>query len=736
MKAFHHVGIPALLLFLAVFALFAHSINYALSGVDDEDYIESNPVILDGFTGTNLRAIFGSVRQAMYAPLLWISYLLDAELFGASATSPGGFHFTNVLLHTLNAVLLYILFLTFCRKPWRAFFFAALWAMHPLRVESVAWIASRKDLLSGFFGLLSLGAYLRACGYLRPTRAEDTPPLPDPVQPSSLALLPSWCFLALGLLVKPALVPLPAVMLLLDYWPLRRTKATIPSIFQNGPRLLAEKIPFILLAAIASYGASRAHELRFALLDVPLTTRCLAAPIHYTIYLTKFVFPVNLSPLYPDASVSVLQSGLAAGGLLIFTIWAWRARNRHPHVIVGWLFFLGALLPAIGFVRFGIQSLADRFTYFPAIGLSITLLFVWPSGLRIRPSSRAMRAFAAGCILALLAAGSLRLLPAWQSPTSLIFRALSVNPNNRVALAMDAYHRIQTQGDFETAQKSFDQILQSGNYSENEIAGKAQCLSVLAGPATALELLLQSPASENPYELNQRFWNLARYSLMLGRYDDAICQGQQTLANFPADHPSLPAYLHLLIMTAAFEKGDYPLALAHARRFPALAGKTSLEFADLLPYYLHQWNICHRSDALNFFRRLIEKYPDQTGLLNNIAWGLATANWSPAPPAEVIELAQQVCTAFPQANPAALDTLAAAQANAGDFVAAARTIRQALNLLPDSKDSHVVRFRELLCTRLALYEQNLPYREKAFSRWMAVQFGEGLPTTEKNTTRP
>ncbi|NCD21902.1 MAG: hypothetical protein EOL90_03045 [Spartobacteria bacterium] len=717
------LGSLGLLLFCATFLLFSPALRYGLVDFDDQIYVASHPLVMEGFSADHVRSALTSFRHGLYSPLLWFSYGLDAALLGASPAAPWGFHFTNMLFHALNSALLYFLLWTFCRKPWRAFFFAALWALHPLRVESVAWVTERKDVLSGFFGLLSIWAYLHAGLARGPAGSYSKPRLPP--------YLASLLMFFLGLLVKPTLVPIPGALLLLDFWPLRRLEFTGAFIRRFAPRLLAEKIPYFILAGLAAIGASAAHQTMHGITETPWAIRILAIPVHYAFYLVQFVWPRRLAPLYPDVPPSTPWLWPAVLALAILTVWIWISRWRRPERLVGWFFFIGFLVPAIGLVRFGAQSIADRFTYLPAIGLSIALLSAWPSREgRRQGAGRLFRILVSAGVLVALAGTTLRLLPAWRGPASLHAHILSVFPDNPSALGMRSSYLIRTAGDFKGAQAGFDRIIRSGSFNHEVLGGKARCLAALQGPAAAQAFLRQAPSSPNPYARHAVAWDIARYSLMLRQYDDAIRFATLALECLPAQWEQ-PAYLHLLIMVAAFEKGDTPLALEHARRFPAYADKPALAFADLLPYYLHQWTEFHRADAYAYFQRLIAATPDQTRLLNNIAWGLATAEWSPAPPGEVLALAQQVCAAFPTPNPGALDTLAAAQANAGDFGAAGETIRQAIQLISSPANPEIAQWKERLQARMALYRNHCPYREDAFSRLLAAQFGKDLPVTNK-----
>jgi len=714
------IPLQAMLLFCLVFALFAPSLRYSLVDMDDMTYLLNSALVMEGFSCDHVQTVFTSFQHGMYSPLLWLSFGLDAAIFNASPVNPWGFHFTNVLLHAINAALLFLLLDFFCKKPWRAFFFAALWAVHPLRVESVAWVSERKDVLSGFWGLLCIWAYVQA--WHRRKDSDRGGRLAPTLTVASLV------FFALGLLAKPAIVPIPFVLLLLDYWPLRRIDISLPSIKRCAPRLLTEKVPFFICAIGASLAATAAHKVIYGLAEVPLSTRIFNVPVHYAFYLIKTAAPWRLSPLYPDLPESPFFIAIACILLLAVTAWVWQCRDRHPSRLAGWLFFLGFFAPAIGLIRFGAQSIADRFTYLPSIGLSIGFLFVWPDNAKHAASARILRVLSALAIIVIFTVSTLRLLPAWRSPSSLSEHILSIIPDSPTGLEMHAFQLIYQSGNFHEASAVFDRIIAQGSFNHNVLSGKARCLAELQGPETAIAFFLRMPETGNPYDM--RVWDIARYSLMQGKYNDAITHARRALQLRP-DNLSHPVYIHLLIMTAAYKQGNTALALTHARQLPAYAGRTSLEFADLLPYYLHEWIECHRSDAGNYFRQLIEQQPDNTGLLNNIAWGLATANWSPVPSDETLDMARRVCDSMPRPNPGALDTLAAAQANAGDFPSAIQTIQEAIDLLPDRDDPHVAEFRKRLMSRLTLYRQQKPHREEAFSRLMAAQFGKGLPVTNK-----
>jgi hypothetical protein len=287
------------LLFLLVFAVFSPSLSYELVAVDDIHYISHNQLVLGGLSWSAIRVAFTDFYNQMYAPLLWISYMADVSFGGASPVQPWGFHLTNVLLHSLNSLLLYFLLLAWCKKPWRAFFFAALWALHPLRVESVAWVTERKDVLSGLFALLCLGCYWRA------NRHKAIPA----IGPTLLALV----FFIAGLLVKPSLTPIPLVLLLLDYWPLRRYGPNAPPLLRAAPRLLLEKTPFFLAS--------------FALQDIP-AAQPLPAVCPSRLYLVRLLPRLRAAGAALYLALAAAAAAAAWVGGLAVVSWAAAARQR------------------------------------------------------------------------------------------------------------------------------------------------------------------------------------------------------------------------------------------------------------------------------------------------------------------------------------------------------------------------------------------------------------------------
>lgn len=337
-------------LVVATLALFAPACANDFVNFDDPPYVTANSHVQAGPTGDGVVWAFTVIREGNWHPLTWLSLEWDARCYGLK---PWGFHLTNVLLHAANVGLLFEALRRLTGALGRSALTAALFAVHPLHVESVAWVAERKDVLSGLFWMLTLLAYSWYAG--RPG-----------VGRFALVLTT----FALGLMAKSMLVTLPCVLLLLDYWPLRRPPSW---------RLLWEKAPLLALSAAVSavtwYGQQHEGALR-SLSEIPLSLRCANAPVAYCAYIFKAIWPVNLGVYYPYPSDipagEVVAAAVVLGAVSALAVWQ---RQRAPYLIVGWLWFLGTLVPVIGLVQVGAQAMADRYTYIPLIGLAV--MAVW-----------------------------------------------------------------------------------------------------------------------------------------------------------------------------------------------------------------------------------------------------------------------------------------------------------------------------------------------------------------------
>lgn len=374
---------------------------------DDNLYVNDNPIVKAGLTWKGVVFAFTSVNYFYWHPLTWLSHMLDAQLFGGAA---GFHHLTNIVLHVLNTLLVFAVFRWSTGAFWRSAVLAALFAIHPQRVESVAWIAERKDVLSGFCWLCATAAYL---WYVeRRSRGRY-----------ALVLI---VFL-MALMAKPMALTLPLVLLLMDYWPLHRAR---PGEYR---RLILEKVPLgalsVASAAVTYLGQRNMGALR-TLSAVPLTVRLSNSFLNYAKYLRDFVWPQGLAILYPLDRRTPIWKGLAAALLLAaITVCVYRARRRYPYLATGWLWWMTVLLPTIGLVGVGGVSRADRFMYLPSLGLLTCV--VWGVAEALSASPRLAAALAA---LAIAACGlcAYRQAGYWRDTRTVFQRADAATENNMV----------------------------------------------------------------------------------------------------------------------------------------------------------------------------------------------------------------------------------------------------------------------------------------------------------------
>ncbi|HJT76518.1 MAG TPA: tetratricopeptide repeat protein, partial [Gemmataceae bacterium] len=419
--AFRHDALLALALVLLALAAYAPVLRggYDFLNVDDDEYVTANPPVQAGLTGPSVWWALTAFHSHNWHPLTWMSLQLDRQLYGPG---PFGFHLTNVLLHAANAALLFLALRALTGAVWRSVIVAAFFAVHPLHVESVAWVAERKDVLSTFFWMLTLWAY--AAYAARPGWGRYL-----------LTLAP----FGLGLMAKPMLVTLPCVLLLLDWWPLGRLNAGqggARPLFASAGRLLAEKAPFFALAAGCCLLTLHAQQDIVQSLDyLPLTYRLANVPLAYATYIGMMLWPAHLAVFYPHpgAHLSLGLATAAAGALLAFTALALAQARRRPYLAVGWLWYLGTLVPVIGLVQVGRQALADRYTYIPLVGLF--LLVSWGAydllG-RVLLARRAAVPAVAG-LLGVCLVLTWRQLPCWRDSAALWRQALAVSPEASIA---------------------------------------------------------------------------------------------------------------------------------------------------------------------------------------------------------------------------------------------------------------------------------------------------------------
>jgi tetratricopeptide (TPR) repeat protein len=405
--------VVCLALALMTLLVYLPMIQHGFVNYDDADYIIMNPHVNSGSSWPNIIWAFGHTHADYWIPLTWISHMIDCQLFGLN---PPGHHLTSLLFHTTNTLLLFFLLSRLTGALWRSAFVAALFAWHPLHVESVAWASERKDVLSAFFWLLAMLAY---------ARYTDLSKVQGPKSKAFYVL--ALFFFACGLMSKPMVVTLPFVLLLLDFWPLQRlNRFTIR-------RLLLEKIPFFALT-IASCVVTSFTQKGAIWSGLPLNFRAANALVSYLRYVSKTFWPADLAVIYPYPHHWPLGLVIVAG--LFLAAWSVlfiiRAK-RNPYLFVGWFWFLGTLVPVIGLLQSGLQSMADRFTYIPSIGLFILVVWGGNDLLALTPhKNRIASLFGIVALGGCLVVTSIQ-LRYWENSVKLFTHTLDVTTDNYLA---------------------------------------------------------------------------------------------------------------------------------------------------------------------------------------------------------------------------------------------------------------------------------------------------------------
>ena len=422
-----------MVLFAASFGVYSPVVTHGFLSFDDDIYVTDNPAVRRGLSDDSWP--WTTFHASNWHPLTWLSHRLDCQLFGLD---PRGHHLVNLLFHVTNTQLLFFLLWRMTGAAWRSALVAALFALHPLHVESVAWIAERKDVLSTFFGFLCLGAYA--------LYAE---------RPGSIRFAAVVAAFACSLLAKPMWVTLPFLLLLLDYWPLRRG--------QTVARLLIEKVPLLVLSAASSVVTVFAQSQRALVSSehLPLPDRIDNALVSYARYLGKTFLPTNLTVFYP-LHAGEPTTGWAVGAALLLTtvtILAVWCRRNQPAFLVGWLWFLGTLVPVIGLVQVGAQAMADRYTYIPLVGLFVALVWSIPGEWAGSTLGRTVCTMGGGILLIACAILTWQQLRFWQDDGTLWRHALDVDERNPVAhLSLGAH--LYVRGKVDDAERNFGRALE------------------------------------------------------------------------------------------------------------------------------------------------------------------------------------------------------------------------------------------------------------------------------------
>jgi tetratricopeptide (TPR) repeat protein len=516
----------ALGLFVLAFAVYLRTLHNGFISYDDYDYITDNPFVHQGLTWQGIVHAFTTVDQANWFPLEWISLMGTSQFFGID---PFGYHLTNLFLHAIDTVLLFLLVQAVTKRTWRAAAVAALFVVFPLNVEAVAWATERKSVLSVFFLLLALAAY---GWYVRKPR------------PARYALIAVT--FALGLMTKAWLISFPFALLLLDYWPLQRFG---PSVFGGDAKdvekpsfgaLFLEKIPLMLMSAasacVAVYAAHAGDALSISAAHAPIGLRIENALWSYVMYIAKGVWPLHLAIIYPFPQhyFAAWRVVLAALVLLAITVATWTLRERR-YLIVGWLWYLGILFPMIGLVQTGTQSMSDRWAYIASWGLFVAVVWAMADFFERARLGIKMPAVIAACAIAAYGAVSIAQTAYWKNNETLYTHALAVTKQNgsvRVNLGVD-YERQQRP---DLAMEQYRQAvidtpaLGIAHYNLARLLDDQHQLSAAAG-----EYQLAIANTSVPHEISDAYVGLAAISTEQGRPLDAITQYGAALQANPTD---------------------------------------------------------------------------------------------------------------------------------------------------------------------------------------------------------
>ncbi len=731
---------------------------------DDPDYVTENEWVKGGLTRDGFKWAFTTGHASNWHPVTWVSHMLDVSLFGMK---PIGHHGTNLLFHVANSVLLLLLLHGMTGALWRSAFVASLFALHPLHVESVAWVAERKDVLSAFFGLLCLMAYARYASGVRCGMSEAARISPRVWYAATFLLL------ALGLMSKPMLVTWPLVMLLLDFWPLQRIPiSTLGADRLTLKLLVVEKIPFLFLAAASCWVTLAVQQDAMSTTaGLPAGERLTNAFVACVAYLRQTFWPTELSVFYPFVRpLAARQWLLAAMLLLITTIIVLRLARKQPFALAGWLWYLVTLLPVIGIIQVGAQARADRYSYLPLIGIFV--VFTWAVAqlplLQRRPRA-AVTALAIVVVMSLTLV-TRRQLRHWQNSESLFAHAAKVTQRNFIAWAGLGIVEYRAER-YEPAAQNLTQALEYAPPGKPADQIKFYLGATLQKQGKGREALpfLEEALMVGPLE-PERNYRLGLSLLEVGRIVEAeaalnlacvdkpnnadyllgmgallaqqgrMAEAGQVFTNVAFSHPELwlaqntlatfliqqgqPADAEPFLSKAVtLAPEDANLRHAHARCLLALGklelARSELEEAHRLKPQQPQFmfDLAEVLSAQGQVRQAVEAYTEtiqsvsnHVPALNNLAWLLATSpDDSIRDGGRAAALAEKACELSEWKQAVIMGTLAAAYAEAGRFPEAVTMAGRARDKAHEDKQDEVAKRNEDL---IKLYQSGKPFREK------------------------
>jgi tetratricopeptide (TPR) repeat protein len=684
--------------------------NAQFVGFDDPEYVTANPHILSGITVANLRWAFVTNHTANWHPVTWISVMLDSQFFGARS---GAFHAVNLLLHVANALLLFLWLLRATGAKWRSALVAALFALHPLHVESVAWISERKDVLSTLFWMLALLVY---------TDYAKT----DRISHYFFALL----LFGIGLMAKPMLVSLPFVLLLLDYWPLRRFAE------HRTFRLLVEKLPFLALSIASSVVTLLVQrEKAMTSLDTaPIFLRLENAVFAYVAYIGKMFSPTGLAVIYPyNLHPSAIRALVSLAALVVVSAAVIRIGRHKPYLFTGWFWFLVTLAPVIGIAQTGTQSMADRYTYIPLIGLFVILAWGGWEALSLLRISRFVQALGASTALALCAGLTRAQLRYWHDSIALFQHAANVTVDNGIAEANLGF-ALAEQGHYDEAIAHYKTALQSQpraiiwNNLGRSLAATGRRQEAINAFQNVLKLNpsfgnahhnlgLALARSGRQQESLVHFGDAARlepenasvhnnYAIMLGRAGrttEAIQQFQMALRLAPD-----MATTHFNLANLLAQRHARDEAMAHYLEALRLNPGLVEAHCNIAALLLEDGRT---KDAVAHYIAALQIKADYLPAMVSLAWIYATASGEVGTQhaAQAVRLAEQACQISGCKQSGLLDTLAAAYANAGRFEEAVKTGEEAFFIAKAAEENN---FADSIRARIDLYKKGSPFRAK------------------------
>jgi Flp pilus assembly protein TadD len=750
--------VPGVCIFLAaiVWVVFGQTLQNEFVSYDDGSYVYENPAVTHGLNLKGVEWAFTHTVVANWHPLTMMSHMLDCQWYGLNA---GGHHLTNVLLHTASVIVLFLVLRRMTGALWRSALVAAVFAIHPLRVESVAWVAERKDVLSGLFFLLTLGAYV---SYVRRAFSPGR------------YLLVVFLF-ALGLLSKPMVVTLPFVLLLLDYWPLNRFAVPATPAAAGGKgeglknhfiprRLILEKIPLLALSGAACMTTMVTQK--NIIVAVPVSLRMSNAVMSCVVYLRQMFCPTELAVLYPfpESGYPAWEIALAVVLLAAVSAGVFLRRQRQPYLLMGWLWYLGMLVPVIGLVQSGLRAHADRYTYLPQIGLYLALTWAAGSlgaGWRYR---RWMFGGLSTIVLVALIFSARAQTFYWRNSESLWIHTIACTPDNCVAhnnLGNDLLKKgnvdeaiaeyqtaLQIKPDYVEAHNSLGDALRLKGRVDEAIAQHQMALQTKPDNAKAYndlgDVFLQQGRIDEAIANYQAalqikpdnaraHYTLGNALLRKGRVDEAMSHYQtavQIKPDIAEAHNNLGSILlqkgsldeaivhyqtavqikpdyadaHNNLGSALLKKGDVDEAIAQCQKSLEIKPDNAAACNNLGSALLQKGSM---GEAITQFQKALEIKPDYPEALNNLAWLLAVCPQASLRNGDkAVELAQQVNRLTGDKNPFVLRTLAAACAEAGRFSEAVETAQRALQLAEAQSNTALA---DVIRSQAKFYQAGVPF---------------------------